>query len=114
MWRLNCGIVNLTGARAAINLVGPCARDIARSLSDCILRLPISACAKQKLWNPCCVDARRLQLGEWGYENMPSLLRHKDALLEVGVGYGISPFGVEHSGSCGSKKRTPDCWPGYR
>ena len=34
LWRLDCGIVNLTGARSAINLAGQYARDVLSKLTN--------------------------------------------------------------------------------
>lgn len=99
MWQLDCGIVNLTGARAAINLVGPCARDVLALLSDCDLsETPYLGVREAEVAGIPAVLMRVGFVGEWGYEihiaaeSAPAVW---DTLLEVGVGYGISPFGVE-------------------
>lgn len=99
MWRLDCGIVNLTGARAAINLAGPYARDVLARLTDLDLSgtaFPYLAVREAKVAGIPALLMRVGFVGEWGYEihvaaqSAPALW---DALLEVGT-YG-SPFGVE-------------------
>ena len=38
LWGLNCGLVNVTGHRAAFNFAGPLSRDILQTLTDVDLR----------------------------------------------------------------------------
>jgi sarcosine oxidase subunit alpha len=101
MWRLDCGIVNTTGARSAINLAGPYARDVLTKLTD----LDLSSSAFPYLGVRQATVARISALllrvgfvGEWGYEihvAADSAIALWDALLEAGAKYGITPFGVE-------------------
>jgi len=99
MWRLDCGIVNLT-ERAALNLAGPYARDVLAKLTDLDLPEPPSLYGGARgtsRWNPA-VLMRVGFVGEGGYEihiaaeSAPALW---DALLETGKTFGICPFGVE-------------------
>lgn len=100
-WRLDCGIVNHTGAYAAINLAGPRSRAALASLTA----LDLSAAAFPYLavreGEVAGVPARLLRVGfvgEWGYEiHVPAHFAGAvwDALLEAGAAHGIRPFGVE-------------------
>lgn len=101
IWRLNCGLVNLTGARSAINLAGPFARDVLAKLTDCDLSgtaFPYLAVREAQLAGIPAVLMRVGFVGEWGCEIhvaadfAPTLW---NALLEAGAVYGISTFGVE-------------------
>ena len=101
MWRLNCGLVNLTGARSAINLAGPYARKVLAKLTDCDLTgtaFPYLAVREAQVAGIPAVLMRVGFVGEWGYEihvaaeSAPAVW---DALLEAGADYEISPFGVE-------------------
>jgi sarcosine oxidase subunit alpha len=101
LWKLDVGIVNTTGSRAAINLAGPLARRVLATLTD----LDLSQAAFQYL------GAREAQIagapawilrvgfvGELGYEiHTPSDRAGAvwDALLIAGAEHGIRPFGVE-------------------
>ncbi|MDX2217127.1 MAG: 2Fe-2S iron-sulfur cluster-binding protein [Oculatellaceae cyanobacterium bins.114] len=101
LWQLDCGIVNLTGARAAVNLAGPCSREVLSQLTD----LDLSGAAfpylgvRQTVISGIPVLLMRVGfVGEWGYEihvaaeSAPALW---DALMEAGAPVGIRPFGVE-------------------
>jgi len=101
MWRLDCGIVNLTGARSAINLAGPYACDVLAKLTDGDLSgtaFPYLTVREAKVAGIPAILMRVGFVGEWGYEIhvaaefAPALW---DALLEAGAVYGISTFGVE-------------------
>lgn len=101
MWRLDCGIVNLTGAKAAINLAGPYARDVLAQLTELELSgtaFPYLAVREAKVAGISALLMRVGFVGEWGYEihvaaeSAPALW---DKLMEVGKAYNISPFGVE-------------------
>jgi sarcosine oxidase subunit alpha len=101
MWRLDCGLVNLTGARSAINLAGPYARDVLAKLTDLDLSttaFPYLAVREAAVAGIPAILMRVGFVGEWGYEihvaaeSAPALW---DALLKVGAAYGIAPFGVE-------------------
>lgn len=98
LWKLDCGIVNLTGAMAAMNLAGPQAKTVLASLTDVDLSFPYLAVREGSV---CGVPARLLRVGfvgEWGVEiHVPA--EHGaavwDALMAAGKSHGIRPFGVE-------------------
>jgi sarcosine oxidase subunit alpha len=98
LWKMDCGIVNLTGAMAAMNLAGPKARAVLAGLTDVDLSLPYLAVREG---NVCGVKARLMRVGfvgEWGVEiHVPA--EHGaavwDALVAAGKPHGIRPFGVE-------------------
>jgi sarcosine oxidase, subunit alpha len=101
MWQLDCGIVNLTGARCAINLAGPYAREVLSKLTDLDLSgnaFPYLAVREGIVVGIRAILMRVGFVGEWGYEihvsaeSAPTLW---DALLEAGADYDIRPFGVE-------------------
>ena len=101
MWRLECGLVNLTGANAAVNLAGPHCRAALQPLTDLDLsneQFPYLACRTGQVAG---IPARLMRVGfvgEWGFEihvaaeHGPPLW---DALMKAGQPYGIGPFGVE-------------------
>lgn len=100
-WRLDCGLVNLTGARSAINLAGPDARDVLATLTDLDLSssaFPYLAVREAAIAGIPALLIRVGFVGEWGYEihlaaeSAPAVW---DALLEAGRPYSIAPFGVE-------------------
>jgi hypothetical protein len=64
MWRLDCGIVNHTGAFAAVNLAGPKSREVLKTHQPGPLRrrLPLPGGARGRGgWHPGPADARRLR-----------------------------------------------------
>ena len=101
MWKLDCGLVNLTGAHAAVNLAGPRCREALQPLTDLDLSgagFPYLAC---RTGHVAGIPARLMRVGfvgEWGFEIHvaaeygPALW---DALMKAGAPYGIGPFGVE-------------------
>ncbi len=98
LWKLDCGIVNLTGAMAVMNLAGPKAKTVLASLTDADLSFPYLAVREGSVAG---VPARLLRVGfvgEWGVEiHVPA--EHGaavwDALMKAGQAHGIRPFGVE-------------------
>jgi sarcosine oxidase, subunit alpha len=101
MWQLDCGIVNLTGARSAVNLAGPYARDVLTKLTDLDLSqeaFPYLAAREGTVKGIPALLMRVGFVGEWGYEIhvaaefAPALW---DALLKAGTDCDIRPFGVE-------------------
>jgi len=98
LWKLDCGIVNLTGAMAAMNLAGPKSRAVLAGLTDVDLSFPYLAVREGTVAG---VPARLLRVGfvgEWGVEiHVPA--EHGaavwDALMATGQAHGIRPFGVE-------------------
>jgi sarcosine oxidase subunit alpha len=102
-WRLDCGLVNLTGAYAAMNLAGPASRQVLATLTDCDLSsegFPYLACRSATVAG---VPVRMMRVGfvgEWGYEiHVPAEYGPAvwDALFAAGkaLGIGIGAFGVE-------------------
>jgi sarcosine oxidase, subunit alpha len=98
LWKLDCGIVNLTGAMAAMNLAGPKAKSVLAGLTDVDLTFPYLAVREGTVAG---VPARLMRVGfvgEWGVEiHVPA--EHGaavwDALMAAGKPHGIHPFGVE-------------------
>jgi sarcosine oxidase subunit alpha len=105
MWRLDCGIVNHTGAFAAMNLAGPKSREVLATLTG----LDLSAVAFPYLAvregevavSGGKIPARLMRVGfvgEWGYElHVPASMGGAlwDALMTAGKAHAIRPFGVE-------------------
>ena len=101
MWQLDCGIVNLTGARSAINLAGYHAPDVLAKLTNIDLSskaFPYLAVREAEIADIPALLMRVGFVGEWSYEIhvaaefAPALW---DTLLEVGKDYQIGTFGVE-------------------
>jgi sarcosine oxidase subunit alpha len=98
LWKLDCGVVNLTGAMAAMNLAGPNAKAVLTGLTDVDLSFPYLAVREGSVFG---VPARLMRVGfvgEWGVEiHVPA--EHGaavwDALMAAGQAHGIRPFGVE-------------------
>lgn len=100
-WNLEVGIVNATGAFAAMNLAGPKARAVLRKLTAVDLSnaaFPYLAVREAEVAG---VPARLMRVGfvgELGYELHVPADRSAhlwDALMEAGQDDGIRPFGVE-------------------
>lgn len=98
LWKLDCGIVNLTGAMAAMNVAGPKAKSVLAGLTDVDLTFPYLAVREGTVAG---VPARLLRVGfvgEWGVEiHVPGghAAAVWDALMAAGQPHGIRPFGVE-------------------
>ncbi len=101
IWRLDCGIVNLTGARSAINLAGPFARKVLAKLTKMDLSgsaFPYLGVREAIIADIPAILMRVGFVGELGYEihvaaeSVPALW---DALLAAGKNFNILPFGVE-------------------
>ncbi|HEY9698881.1 MAG TPA: 2Fe-2S iron-sulfur cluster-binding protein [Trichocoleus sp.] len=101
LWQMDCGLVNLTGARSAINLAGPNARALLAKLTDCDLSgvaFPYLAVRETQVAGISALLTRVGFVGEWGYEihvaaeSAPLLW---DAIWEAGQAWNIAPFGVE-------------------
>jgi sarcosine oxidase subunit alpha len=98
LWKMDCGIVNLTGAMTAMNLAGPKAKAALTGLTDVDLGMPYLAVREGTVAG---VFARLMRVGfvgEWGIE-IHVAAEHGavvwDALLAAGQAHGIRPFGVE-------------------
>lgn len=101
MWKMDCGIVNLTGARAAINVAGIHSQSVLANLTDLELSgsaFPYLAVREAIVAGIPALLMRVGFVGEWGYEihvaaeAAPALW---DALMQAGEPYHIQPFGVE-------------------
>jgi sarcosine oxidase subunit alpha len=101
LWGLDCGLVNLTGHRAAVNFAGPKSRAILQELTDVDLAPAAFPFLGVREGRVAGIAARLLRVGfvgEWGYEihvaasGVTTVWR---ALLAAGAADGIRPFGVE-------------------
>lgn len=101
IWRLNVGIVNVTGHYAALNLAGPHARALLALLADIDVSEAAFAYLGAREGNVAGIPARLMRVGfvgELGYEmHVPAQSGATlwDLLLKEGARYGIKPFGVE-------------------
>ena len=101
VWGLECGLVNLTGAMAALNLAGPRSREVLAGLTDIALEEPAFPYLGVREGRVAEVPARVLRVGfvgELGYEiHVPAenAAHVWDALMTAGAPFAIRPFGVE-------------------
>ncbi|MFN0136721.1 MAG: glycine cleavage T C-terminal barrel domain-containing protein [Phycisphaerae bacterium] len=101
VWSMRVGIVNSTGAYAAVNLAGPRSRLLLAGLTDLDFSSEAFPYLGVREANVAGVPARFLRVGfvgEYGYEiHMPAdcACAIWDALMEAGRVHGIRPFGVE-------------------
>jgi sarcosine oxidase, subunit alpha len=101
LWGMEVGIVNATGAYAAVNLAGPRARDLLSGLTNLDLSAEAFPYLGVREAGIAGVPARLLRVGfvgELGYEiHVPAdrACALWDALMEAGRVHGIRPFGVE-------------------
>ena len=101
LWQMDCGIVNTTGARSAINLAGSHAREVLAKLTDLDLSSAAFPYLGVRQATVAGIPALLLRVGfvgEWGYEihvATDSAIALWDTLLDAGAAYGITPFGVE-------------------
>jgi len=101
LWGMEVGIVNVTGAYAAVNLAGPRSRDLLAGLTILDLSPETFPYLGVREAGIAGVPARLLRVGfvgELGYEIHVAADRARalwDALLEAGRVHGIRPFGVE-------------------
>jgi sarcosine oxidase, subunit alpha len=100
-WRLDCGIVNLTGAMSAMNLAGPRSREVLSRLSEIAVDDAAFPYLGAREGLIAGVPARVLRagfVGELGFEiHVPAeYAAHVwDKLLSSGVDTSVVPFGVE-------------------
>jgi len=101
VWRLDCGLVNLTGAHCAVNLAGPRSRPVLAPLTDLDLSGAAFPYLAVRTARVAGIPARLMRVGfvgEWGFEIHvaaeygPALW---EALMRSGRPHGIGPFGVE-------------------
>lgn len=101
MWNLEIGIVNVTGAFAAVNLAGPRSRAVLRTLTAIDLAHEAFPFVGVRQGEVAGVPARLMRVGfvgELGYE-IHVAAEHAahlwDTLMAAGADAGIRPFGVE-------------------
>jgi sarcosine oxidase subunit alpha len=100
-WRLECGIINLTGAYSSVNLAGPDCRKVLGPLCDVDLSAESFPYLAVRVGHVASIPARLMRVGfvgEWGYEiHVPAEYGPAlwDTLMKAGEAYGIGPFGVE-------------------
>ena len=101
MWRLNVGIVNVTGHYAAVNLAGPKSREVLQLLADFDVSDTAFPYLGAREGNVGGIAARLMRVGfvgELGYEiHVPAEYGASlwDLLMEAGKRFGVRPFGVE-------------------
>jgi sarcosine oxidase subunit alpha len=101
LWGMKIGIVNATGAYAAMNLAGPHAREVLAQLTALDLSRAAFPYLALREAEVAGVPARLLRVGfvgELGYEIHASAEQAThlwDAIMQAGQRFGIRPFGVE-------------------
>jgi sarcosine oxidase subunit alpha len=101
LWQLDCALVNLTGAMAAVNLAGPKSAGVLAQLTRQDLSPEAFPYLAVRDAQVAGIPARMMRVGfvgEWGYEiHVPAEYASAlwDALFKAGKSSGISPFGVE-------------------
>jgi sarcosine oxidase subunit alpha len=101
IWRLDCGLVNLTGAHSAVNLAGPNSREVLRPLTQLDLSGSAFPYLAVRTGRVAGIAARLMRVGfvgEWGFEiHVPAEYGPGlwEALMRAGEAHGIGPFGVE-------------------
>ncbi len=97
----NVGITNVTGGRAAVNLAGPKARDVLKTLTECDLSsnaFPYMTCRDAEVAGVPSFLMRIGFVGETGWEiHFPAEYGEYlwNKLLDAGKSLGIRPFGIE-------------------
>jgi sarcosine oxidase subunit alpha len=100
-WGLDVQVLNVTGAFAAVNLAGPAAREVMRSLTDADVSsdaLPYLSASTMDVAGVRALVLRIGFVGELGYEiHFPSMYGQHvwDAIMAAGQERGILPFGLE-------------------
>ncbi len=101
IWRLDCGLVNHTGAFAAVNLAGPRSREVLAKVCADDLSSAAFPYLGLREFEIAGIPARVMRVGfvgEWGYEiHVPALRAPAlwDVLMAAGASHAIRPFGVE-------------------
>ncbi len=101
IWRLNVGIVNVTGHYAAVNLAGPRSREVLQALTDFDVADVAFPYLGAREGNVGGIRARLLRVGfvgEVGYEiHVPAEygVALWDMLMQAGQRFSIRAFGVE-------------------
>lgn len=100
-WRLDVGVINVSGGFAAFNLAGPRSRDVIQRLTTLEVSkeaLPYLMSARGELAGVPAIILRIGFVGELSYEiHVPAAYgRHVwDAIIDAGSDFGIEPFGME-------------------
>lgn len=101
LWQLDCGLVNVTGHLAAVNIAGPKSRQLIGRLTKSDLSeaaFPYLAVRELQIAGIAVRAMRVGFVGEMGYElhlRADHAGRLWDALLDAGREFAIRPFGVE-------------------
>lgn len=101
LWQLDCGLVNLTGAMAAMNLAGPKAAEVLAPLTVLDLSLTEFPYMAIREATVAGIPARLMRVGfvgELGYEiHVPAAYANAlwEALWQSGNPYAMRAFGVE-------------------
>ena len=101
LWKMQVGIVNVTGSYAAVNLAGPRSRDVLAAITKLDLSVDAFPYLAVREGEVAGMPARVMRVGfvgELGYEiHVPGdgACFLWDALMQAGSAYGIQPFGVE-------------------
>lgn len=100
-WKLDCGLINLTGSYSAMNLAGPASRKVLAQLTDMDLSSAAFPYLAVRSGIVAGIPVRMMRVGfvgEWGYEiHLPAEYGPTlwDVLMKAGEPSGIGPFGVE-------------------
>jgi sarcosine oxidase subunit alpha len=101
LWGLQVGVVNVTGAFAAMNLAGPRSREVLAQLTSTDLSSQAFPYLALREGDVAGVPVRMMRVGfvgELGYEihvRAEHAVHLWDALVQAGNAFGIRPFGVE-------------------
>src|SRR5206468_11050272 len=99
-WRLDCRVMNVTGAFAALNVAGPNARTVVGRITDADLSpeaFPYLACRNMRVAGVPSLVLRIGFVGEMGYEiHAPSMFGEHlwRGVMDAGADQGIAPFGL--------------------
>lgn len=101
LWKLDVGLVNVTGRYTGMNIAGPMSRQVLAGLTNVDLSAEGFPYLGVREGEVAGVPARLLRVGfvgELGYEvHVPAAsgLAVWQALMQAGAAHGIAPFGVE-------------------
>ena len=100
-WGFDCGLVNVTGHRAAVNFAGPSSRELLQGLTDIDLTEAAFPFLAVRSGRVAGVAARLMRVGFVGELGFELHVAAGDAavvwqaLSTAGAGHGLRPFGVE-------------------